>query len=144
MGSLQHKVAFFHLIHCLISHHSLSAMRELTFTPGPKVPGPMQYHDYAQPPPEDILEQHSATAGCQTEVTMEDILLRAEQLEGNDPVPGQSATMPDIVDWATETDERVNFYTGIKSKNLLNGKQFTLDPTNTHAHLILGPCHDND
>ena len=73
-------------------------MRELTITPGPKVPGPLQYHEYAQPPPEGILEQHSATAGCQTEVTMEDILLRAKQTEQDDSI--EPDPMPDIVQWA--------------------------------------------
>ncbi len=97
-------------------------MKELTVTPGPSF-----FHGYAQQPQEGILEQESATAGCQTDVSMEDILLRAEQAEQDDPIPNND--MPDIVNWATETDERVNFYTGIRSKNLLNGKQSYFSPS---------------
>ncbi len=107
-------------------------MKELTVTPGPNF-----FHGYAQPPPEGTLEQQSATAGCQTDVSMvmEDILLRAEQAEEEDPIPNNN--MPDVVNWATETDERANFYTGIRSKNLLNGKRFTLEPTHKYTHLVL-------
>ncbi len=98
-------------------------MSELNITPGPKL-----FHDYAQPP-EDMLEQQSSTSSSQTELKMEDILLKAEQADQSDidrETPAPSSSDPDIVKWATETDERVKFYTGIRSKNLLNGKLSTV------------------
>ncbi len=90
-------------------------MSELTVTPGP-----IFYHDYAQQPLEPEGLQPSCAAGCQTEITMEDILMKAEEAEQVDVDPSDG--MPDVVEWATQTDERVNFYTGIRSQSLLNGK----------------------
>ncbi len=87
-------------------------MGSLTLTPHPKL-----YHDYSQPP-EGVPEQQSGTIECQTELTMEDIMERAAKSE---PDMEPETSGPDALEWATQTDERVNFYTGIKSKKLLYG-----------------------
>ena len=53
----------------------------------------------------------------QTSMTMEDIkVLEDSHLTQLSTSPGE-----DVVGCATETDERVNFYTGLPSKNILHG-----------------------
>ncbi len=92
-------------------------MSELKLTPHPKL-----YHDYSQPP-DGVPEQvPSGAAGCQTDLTMEDILERAEQYDKETDMETDSGPGgPDCLEWATQTDERVNFYTGLSSKKLLYG-----------------------
>ncbi len=92
------------------------AMEDLTITPVP-----LFYHDYAQSPTdmsEDVPEEHNT--GCQTELTMEDILDKADLPDVH--MERDASGEPDVVEWITQSDERVNFYTGIRSNRLLNGK----------------------
>jgi hypothetical protein len=52
-------------------------------------------------------------------MTMTDIDLLEDKAKQQPPIiPGQ-----DVVECVTETDERVNFYTGLHSKSILQGKE---------------------
>ncbi|XP_022101002.1 uncharacterized protein LOC110984796 [Acanthaster planci] len=78
-----------------------------------EIPQPMD-HDYLHTSLPTMIDR------CvQTVMTMEDLdelEHQAKSIHEHQPLPGQ-----DVVDCATESDERVNFYTGLTSKSLLQG-----------------------
>ncbi|XP_022094714.1 uncharacterized protein LOC110981443 [Acanthaster planci] len=77
-----------------------------------EAPQPMD-HDYlCTPSPALMIDQ-----SVQTVMTMNDITALERQARSPpQPLPGQA-----VVDYATETDEKVKFYTGLTSKSILLG-----------------------
>ena len=77
-------------------------------------PQPSPDHDYLQ-----TTKPKHADVSVQTSMTMDDISA-LEQVE----IPKLRQPGEDVVSFATETDERVNFYTGVPSKAILKGLFF--------------------
>ena len=85
-------------------------------------PKPHERHDYLETSSPKYVD-----AQCETDLTMEAIA----EMEQKSKQPISQSTVKEIVNCATETDERVNFYTGIPSREVLYGKFFIVT---VHLH----------
>ncbi len=69
-------------------------------------------HDYITSQRQDFI-----SLGCQTEMTMADIKKMEETV--NQTLISDNNTGEDIVIVATDSDEKVNYYTGLETKTML-------------------------